>query len=219
MQKAASLGKGAFNKREYWHEEGMPSSFTRIRCMSTGGYVDPQPFSTLRKAASSTGTITRLLEEVRNVRGGRSWNYDRRVCSGVEDEKRTEDLSGIEGSPSNGSAPLTAESEEVVSPEGYCVPQTCSACGKVFEATDMVVLFDSEVLHTSCFSCGRCGAQVDPAKQFLILDDGLPLCFNCSPVCHVCGEQITSNHAGVLNKDFHESCLKCCQCHRVSHFK
>ena len=219
MQKAASLGKDAFNKRDYWHVEGRPYPFTRIRCMSTAGYVESQPFSTLRKVASNPGTIVNLFEEVGNVRksGGRSWNGGT-LCSGVTDRNRTkEDLSGSEGSLStSGSATLSAESAEEVRLEGLCVPQTCSACGKVFEETDMVVLFDSEVLHTSCFSCGRCGTRVDPTKQFLILDDGSPLCFNCSPVCHMCGGQISSNHAWVLNKDFHESCLKCYQCHTVS---
>ena len=204
MQKAVSLGEDAFNKRDYWHDERSPSSFTRIRCMSSAAYVEPQLFSILRKAASSTGSSANLLEKVSNVR---------------ESGGRSEDLSGSEGSlTSSGSATLSVESAEVVRHEGFCVPQTCSACGRMFKATDMVVLFDSEVLHTSCFSCGRCGSRVDPIKRFLILDDGSPLCLNCSPVCHMCGEQITCNHVGVLNKDFHESCLKCCQCHRVSHF-
>ena len=190
----------------------MPYSFTRIRCTSSAGYVESQPFSTLRKVASTPGTIASLLEEVGKI----SWNGGR-LCSGVADRNRAEDLSGSEGSLStSGSATLSAESTEVVRLEGFCVPQTCSACGKVFEETDMVVLFDSDILHTSCFSCGRCGNRVDPTKQFLILDDGSPLCFSCSPACHMCGEQISSNHVWVVNKDFHESCLKCYQCRRVS---
>lgn len=97
----------------------------------------------------------------------------------------------------------------------FCSSQSCQGCGMCFEASDKVVVFESDPYHMQCFACGNCGLQVDPTLNFLVLDTGNPLCKVCSPTCHSCGEKIVSGHLNVLNKDFHEECLKCFICKKV----
>lgn len=94
--------------------------------------------------------------------------------------------------------------------------QPCRVCGNCLEYSDMVVIFEKDTYHVQCFKCGQCGKLVDPANEFLVLEDGSPLCQGCSPACHACGEKIVSCHVNVLNKDFHEECLKCSVCKKVS---
>lgn len=106
-------------------------------------------------------------------------------------------------------------SAEVLNFDSHPLRQMCASCGKTFTTTDMVVLFESLVLHIACFRCGECSAVVDPEGQFLLMDDRSPLCSECTPMCHACNEKITSNHVGVLNKNFHENCLQCSQCLKV----
>ena len=95
------------------------------------------------------------------------------------------------------------------------VPQMCYMCKKRVLLSEMVVIFEGEVIHLECFCCGKCGEVVDAVQDFLVLDDNSPLCFKCSPVCHACSNKIVAEHVGVLNKDFHESCLNCYKCHKV----
>ena len=98
----------------------------------------------------------------------------------------------------------------------FCSSQSCHGCGLSFEASDKVVVFESDPYHTQCFACGECGEQVDPTLNFLVLDNGAPLCKACSPACYSCGEKIVYGHLNVLNKDFHEECLTCSKCSKVS---
>ena len=93
----------------------------------------------------------------------------------------------------------------------------CASCRCMFDSSHMVVSFEGELYHMSCFVCAECGQTVNPSSQFLVLENGGPLCSQCSPVCQVCGERITGGHVGVLNKDFHEDCIKCFHCQKV-HF-
>ena len=95
------------------------------------------------------------------------------------------------------------------------VPHTCSACSRKLLSSDVVVVFEEDVVHLACFCCGRCGEEVDASRDFLVLEDNSPLCYDCSPVCHSCSRKIVTDHVGVLNKDFHEGCLKCYQCQKV----
>ncbi len=94
--------------------------------------------------------------------------------------------------------------------------QSCQGCGLGFDTTDKVVVFESDPYHVNCFICGECSQAVDATGNFLVLEDGSPLCKECSPTCHVCGEKIIYGHANVLNKDFHEDCLKCSICSKVN---
>ena len=101
------------------------------------------------------------------------------------------------------------------SPAPISTTHSCRTCGNTLEPTDLVVMFDTDTYHLGCFSCGQCSKQVDPAANFLVLEDGSPLCVTCSPVCHVCEGKILNGHINVLNKDFHEQCLKCFVCKKV----
>ena len=94
--------------------------------------------------------------------------------------------------------------------------QSCQGCGLGFETADKVVVFESDPFHVECFTCGECSKMVDASANFLVLEEGSPLCRDCSPSCHVCSEKIMCGHVNVLNKDFHEDCLKCSICNKVS---
>jgi len=94
--------------------------------------------------------------------------------------------------------------------------QSCQGCSLGFETADRVVVFESDPYHVECFTCGECSKLVDASANFLVLEEGSPLCTDCSPSCHVCSKKIVCGHVNVLNKDFHEDCLKCSVCKKVS---
>ena len=100
--------------------------------------------------------------------------------------------------------------------QSFSSSQSCQGCGLFFEIADKVVIFETDPYHMQCFSCGNCRLPVDPTLNFLVLENGNPLCKVCSPTCHSCGEKIVYGHLNVLNKDFHDECLKCCICKKVS---
>ena len=201
MQKRDSVGSDAFSKRDYWHEAAS-RSFTRVRCMTTAGCVASQVYRDLTTAVKKTNSAPPFVLHENHTTGK----------SGDDGEERP---------LPNGThilAELNLQFEEDMLTYDEDSPEfssTCSACGRTFEALDLVVVFESDVYHTVCFRCGQCGAIVDASRLFLVLDDGSPLCLECSPACHMCKGKITSNHVGVLNKDFHEGCLKCSQCTKV----
>jgi len=192
----------AFSKRNFWHEGPSTDSFTRVRCMCTAGHFSPKPFATLERPPI--------------VRYGDAALHGEAAKSGLLTLNREREHSGSVSSLEDDepSLQLSLDKEEILSADGP-PPQTCTVCGKLFRPDDMVLLFDSEGFHSVCFCCGQCGDPVDPSQQFLVLDDGSPLCTLCSPVCHVCSEKICSRHVAVLNRDFHEDCLKCGQCNKV----
>ncbi len=106
----------------------------------------------------------------------------------------------------------TSDTQSEISING----SACSSCTLLFNSSHLVVSFEGALYHTSCFVCAECGRVVDPTSQFLLLENGGPLCPLCTPTCQICRRTITSGHVGVLNKDFHEECLKCCHCQKVN---
>ena len=173
--------------------------------MCTGGHFSPQPFATLERPPIARYSDTTLHgETARETENG--------LLTLNGEREQSESVSSLEDEEP--SLELSLDKEEILSVDGL-PPQICTACGKLFRSDDMVVLFESEGFHSACFCCGQCGNPVDPSLQFLVLDDGSPLCTPCSPVCHVCSEKICSKHVAVLNRDFHEDCLKCAQCDKV----
>lgn len=253
MLKSTSLGR-------YWQDNSERSSFTRVRCISTGGSATPHVYGSLKynKAransvpdtgtgrmkllkfrkmsvpfgspvlierqplqernkdelnqiysnASSTSNSDQSLSEVGD-NGGRLL-----VCT-LDTEQNERNLEGdgdsVGQSPSRNGSVEMVTSNSVVS----CSSQLCCRCRHCLEYSDMVVVFDEDTYHLGCFRCGQCKEQVDPALNFLVLEDGSPLCAGCSPLCHGCRERIVSGHISVLNKDFHEGCLKCSVCKKV----
>ena len=196
-----SPGRDAFSKRNFWDEGPLSSSFTQVRCLST-----PRAYATL-----GSPPIGRYSDTMKRRRETTSTNG---LLSAMNvKKKRSESNSSLEEDDDKRQADeelLNATTDAPPVP-----PQTCAVCGKLFKPDDVVVMFESEGFHTGCFCCGQCGGPVDPGKPFLVLEEGSPLCWQCSPLCNVCGEKICSNHVAVLNRDFHENCLKCAQCNKV----
>ena len=115
---------------------------------------------------------------------------------------------------SSQSSSSSLHSDSTTSPSS---PSFCSVCHEDFWPSDTVVLFGELSLHLGCFQCGSCKCSMGAVSQFLIQTSGAPLCLSCCPTCHSCKEKILRNHVAVLNKDFHEQCLVCSHCQRVSH--
>ena len=239
----------------YWQENSGGSSFTRVRCISTGGgRANTQVYGSWKKTrAYSVPEISynkSLLPQKKYsldfghpklIRGKRIDEDDRTLkinySSEVEieislrdekenllvhtldteqNEKNCEDTE--DGHSGNGSVETIIARSLTMESNGCSdeLSQSCQGCGLNLVTSDMVVVFDEDPYHMKCFICGQCGKEVNPTLNFLALEDGSPLCMECSPVCHSCGERIVSGHINVLNKDFHEGCLKCSVCKKVS---
>ena len=185
MFKSASLDA-------YWQDR--PAAyFTIVRTIGTGGGVTPRAYHTLghvrKRSNSSPGQQTIITLESTGQQ------------LPVIDKAETVDVPNSD---------RTVDSVQEINNSCSCV-----ACRRLFEPSDLAVSFDGETYHTTCFCCGECGRMVDPTTHFLLLDNGEPLCLDCSPLCHACGERIICGHIGVLNKDFHEECIKCFHCQKV----
>ena len=115
-----------------------------------------------------------------------------------------------EGFPS----PLTSPIRAVVPPPPS--HGICSLCKESMTADSPMVIFGDAKLHLDCFKCGHCRKLMGSMKEFLVRVDGTPLCAECTPSCHVCHEKVFHNHVSVLKKNFHEDCLACSRCKRVS---
>ncbi len=200
----STVGGDAFSTRLYWHDS-TASSFTRVRCMTTSCCMTPQVFGSLKKSYTVPSRLNGHSREPHLISLGE-----------LEEELQLTHAGYGELGPVCESKVNPSRSASVESGGSAGVPQTCCACGKAFDSADVVVMFESSVFHVACFCCGQCGAEVDANQRFLVLGDGCPLCYDCSPACHACGEKITGSHIGVLNKDFHEGCLKCFQCDKVT---
>ena len=169
--------------------EGDVDAYTNVQVMPSSVCLPPQPYITIKQRSYSALGVAR------------------------EDCK----LKGIDSAETKTEVPIRT----AVTPDETGQPQrkdsgNCCCCGDAFQAEDKVVLFRSDIYHTLCFACGVCKTVMEPTKQFLVLDSGLPLCYGCSPVCYFCNEKVTKNHIGVLKKDFHEQCLNCTRCKKVS---
>lgn len=263
MLKTTSLGR-------YWQDSSDKSSFTRVRCISTGGQATPRIYGSIKfnkgrafsvpDTSCSSKKLLRLRKKNSVPFGSpvlidRPPVADRRengpphesYSSNSSASNSDQNLSELEGtrllvctldteqnernleedgdsmgrrSHSRNSSVEMMTARSIVNPSSPTSPtspttQSCCACGNCLAYTDMVVMFDADTYHLSCFVCGQCKRQVDPALNFLVLEDGSPLCSECSPVCHACQERILSGHVNVLNKDFHESCLKCSICKKA----
>ena len=252
MLKTSSLGR-------YWQDNSDKSSFTRVRCISTGSQATSHVYGSFFKARArsvpdAAPAIKRLqslqrkkkisapiIEAVLVENGDQAYctssssnvseqslevvcpvqtdEHDRRLLVCTLDTEQNERGCGSDRDSSEErmhSLSCSSGSVDVVTTVLTNSTQSCRSCGNCLELSDMVVVFDTETYHLQCFNCGQCRRAVDPSNEFLVLEDGSPLCQECSPVCHSCGERIVSCHVNVLNKDFHEECLKCTVCKKVS---
>lgn len=95
-------------------------------------------------------------------------------------------------------------------------PDLCTNCKlSITNTDDLVVQLHEELYHVYCFQCVQCGSKIDPKVDYLLIEDGKPLCGSCIPECRACGETILSNHVHVVDKDYHEKCLLCTFCRKV----
>lgn len=193
-----------------WEEAGSSASaFTGLRSMSTAGHIRPRTLEEYtaerRRAQSDLG----LYDRTSNATAGSASNplHSSRVTFPTL-QNHTSDNTTILRDPEKLQQNMEWMSE-------LDVPQMCSICKKRVFSSEMVVIFEGEVIHLQCFCCGKCGEVVDVVQDFLLQEDNSPLCLKCSPVCHACTNKIVTEHVGVLNKDFHEPCLKCYKCHKV----
>lgn len=252
MLKTTSLGR-------YWQENAAGSSFTRVRCISTGAQATPRIYGSVKfhktRAYSVPDTSCKKLLKLRKTSApfiepvgkpvdgdsvdqsytntnsssdhslndlempgelGGGGNDGRLLICTLDTEQNERNLQDDRDSQER--TPSLAGSVETVTTTQQLTSsvQSCHSCGNCLEYSDMVVVFDTETYHMRCFNCGQCDQPVDPSVDFLVLDDGSPLCSKCSPVCHCCEDKIVSGHVNVLNKDFHEGCLKCSVCKKVS---
>jgi len=95
-------------------------------------------------------------------------------------------------------------------------PDLCTSCKlSINNNDDLIIQLHEELYHLCCFQCVQCGNKINPKVDYILIEDGKPLCGTCIPECRACGETIVSNHVHVINKDFHEKCLLCTYCRKV----
>lgn len=118
----------------------------------------------------------------------------------------TRNIDGIDGNDSSQGRFMVSRSQ----------PDLCTGCNlSITHNDDLIVQLHEELYHVYCFQCIQCGNKIDPKVDYILIEDGKPLCGSCIPECHACGETILSKHVHVIDKDFHEQCLLCTFCRKV----
>ncbi|CAO0794952.1 unnamed protein product [Mucor circinelloides] len=90
----------------------------------------------------------------------------------------------------------------------------CQGCSKLIEE-GAVVAFGDSLFHVKCFICAKCGECVDNKTNLLLLDDGRPVCDNCSYTCVACSQVIRDEAIMTGEKAYHSSCFKCISCNKT----
>lgn len=97
-----------------------------------------------------------------------------------------------------------------------CEPAKCLTCGGRLKENDSIVCLGTELCHASCIVCDRCGGAIKSSDEVFVHNNGSSVfCKDCVPKCSACGEKVGCNYIHALNKDYHDSCLKCPQCNEV----
>ncbi|GAA5798598.1 hypothetical protein EDC94DRAFT_532610 [Helicostylum pulchrum] len=94
--------------------------------------------------------------------------------------------------------------------EEITVPN-CQGCSNSIEE-GAVVAFGDSLFHVKCFICAKCEECVDSKTNLLLLDDGRPVCDNCSYNCTACQKVIKDEAIMTGEKAYHSSCFKCIAC-------
>ncbi|KAI8883425.1 RhoGAP-domain-containing protein [Backusella circina FSU 941] len=95
-------------------------------------------------------------------------------------------------------------SEEIIAPN-------CQGCSKSIEE-GAVVAFGEALFHVNCFVCAKCKERVNNQTNLLLLDDGRPVCDNCSYSCVLCHQVIRDEAIMTGDKAYHTECFKCSSC-------
>ncbi|KAI8372709.1 uncharacterized protein BYT42DRAFT_42952 [Radiomyces spectabilis] len=90
----------------------------------------------------------------------------------------------------------------------------CIGCHLVIEEGS-VIAFGDALFHLECFTCAKCAREVDCSSNLLLLNDGRPLCEQCSYICAAC-KQPTQHEAIMIGDEvYHAECFRCVSCKQV----
>ncbi len=212
-----------------------PPDFTRIRRLNTFKFVQrPVYHPPLKgKALSLNGMSYGNRRDSDNQQNGTNTplNMTSSDSSGVGTPPEVQEIimtfaaAQLDSSSTfSTSSDMSSHNETLTSPT-LSIPafsptstnELCTICCKEMNLSLPLVIFGDTKQHLNCFKCGKCQCPMGAMKEFLVQVDGTPLCTECTPSCHICHEKIFHNHVSVLKKNFHEDCLACSRCKRVSH--
>ncbi|CAI4057460.1 hypothetical protein SUVZ_02G4910 [Saccharomyces uvarum] len=92
---------------------------------------------------------------------------------------------------------------------------SCVRCDKSI-ASSQVYELENKKWHDRCFTCYKCDKQLNADSDFLVLDTGTLICYDCSDKCTSCGNKIDDT-AIILpssNEPYCSNCFKCCKCNK-----
>ncbi|ORX53115.1 RhoGAP-domain-containing protein [Hesseltinella vesiculosa] len=101
-------------------------------------------------------------------------------------------------------------SDSSLNGEEYEDPR-CKGCQKPID-DGSVVQFGDGIWHFECFRCTKCNELVECYSNLLLLQDGSPVCENCSYCCHVCAKPIKDEAIMTGDEAYHADCFRCVQC-------
>lgn len=219
--------KPGFPSRPFVDTSDESPSFTRVRRMHTLKCIVQRPHPVLKAKSNSippdiTGLTSKPLISIGNkvapetFSNAKDTSFDEDNHTDYSETETQEETLLFGGSPS--STISTTSDDRNVTPfaDSFNSTHFCTKCHEGFHSKEPFVIFGNDKFHLNCFECGHCHEPMGKMEEFLVGIDGLPLCLACSPNCHTCGKKILQNHVSVLKMDFHEECLACFQCGRVS---
>lgn len=92
---------------------------------------------------------------------------------------------------------------------------SCVRCDKSI-ASSQVYELENKKWHDQCFTCYKCDKKLNADSDFLVLDTGTLICYDCSDKCTSCGNKIDDT-AIILpssNEPYCSDCFKCCKCNK-----
>ncbi|KAI9024286.1 hypothetical protein CLU79DRAFT_99811 [Phycomyces nitens] len=87
----------------------------------------------------------------------------------------------------------------------------CVGCRKAIDEGSIIAVGES-LFHLECFICKKCGVSIDCNGKLLLLDDGNPVCEDCSYVCAVCKKSISDEAIMTGQTAYHTQCFQCISC-------
>ncbi|KAG1383057.1 hypothetical protein G6F60_002255 [Rhizopus arrhizus] len=87
----------------------------------------------------------------------------------------------------------------------------CQGCLDPIEEGS-VVAFGESLFHTKCFVCDKCKKCMENKTNLLLLENGKPVCDNCSYNCTECNKIIRDEAIMTGENAYHSDCFKCISC-------
>ncbi|KAI9255487.1 hypothetical protein BY458DRAFT_520154 [Sporodiniella umbellata] len=91
------------------------------------------------------------------------------------------------------------------------IPPNCQGCEYPIEE-GAVVAFGDALFHIKCFVCDKCKECVENKTNLLLLDNGKPVCDDCSYNCTACNGVIRNEAIMTGDRAYHSDCFKCISC-------